>query len=681
MAQDIKIGISLEADSSGFGEAERSLDGLLEKAQEIKSEFDGINQESGSLFQDQDPGQALGGGLGQSMQDLRTQFGDMWSTGWDQDFQGLDQGLSGSISQGIQSGLDQAGPAWDQAWQQFCQVPQGLLGDMFSNLGGQARGALGGQWGSGSGGDLSGLLGGLDLGDDLSGDDDTSVAPDDDTSGGGLLGGLLGALSGKGGKAGLGLLTSLLKQTQSKGSSNTSGLLLSALGKVGLVGGLVSKSGLLGGSQGGGLFSGLLGGGEEGGGSLLGGLFGGGEEGGSILGGIFGGGEEGGSILGGIFGEGAGGLLSVAGPIGLGLGATSLGANLLDMPGPVEAIMGAFGGGGGHTQQSALATIKADMEYLEKATKGVQEAFDSAQVSLAGFATNSLEPMGQTAEEMGLLADRAGLGNQGLENMIKNMDPLSAKLVEASLVMADAGRAIEAMAQSADLEGQAMNGSVSQTGAFRDMIDSLADSMHLPTDQAASLRQAIATLMERFATGSLSVEALANALKTSFSTALVGTARDAQTTYQQMKALDEAIRSIPTEWTSHVNVVYDSSGAPPQFHYGGRVMHDGGWLGGLPRFHAGAQVSSLASDEVPIIARRGEYIVRAESVNAATLPLLTALNQTGRAGIGAAQAQPPQVNLHLEVHGNLLGSEDNLEELARLMERKLRDLGQARYGA
>lgn len=628
MSQDIKIGISIETDGSGLGQAERSLDGLLGKAQDIKAEFNAINDEAGGLFQDGDTGQSWAEGLGQSLEGLRGDFSQAWSSGWDQDFQGLGDGLGQAISQGIQGGLEQAGPAWEQAWQQLCQVPQEKLGQMFSGLEGG--------WGD----SLSGL--------DLDGEGWLDGLGEGGEEGGGLpgLGGLLGGLLGKGG--GLGSLLGL----GGKGL-NLGGLAKGLLGKV------------LGGGSGGG---------------LLGGLFGGGAEGGGLLGGLFGGGAEGGGLLGGLFGGGGGGLLSMAAPLGAALGVTGLGANLLGMPGPVEAIMGAFSGGGGHTQQSALSTIKADMEYLERATKGVEEAFDSAQISVEGFATNILPSMGQTVEQMGLLAERAGLSNQGLEKMVKNLDPLSAKLVEASQVLADAGQAIDAMAVSADLEGQAMSGSTSQTGAFRDMVENLANSMHLPSDQAAVLHQSIATLMERFAAGNLSVEALTTALKNSFSTALVGTAREAKTTWEQMKALEEAIRSIPTEWTSHVRVEYETVGDKPKYHQGGRVMHDGGWLEGLPRFHAGAQVTSLAHDEVPIIARRGEYIVRAESVNAATLPLLTALNQTGQPAAGPAQP-PPQVNLHLEVHGNLLGGEDNLEELARLMERKLRDLDQARYGA
>ncbi|MBI4799268.1 MAG: hypothetical protein HY794_11165 [Desulfarculus sp.] len=653
MSQEIRIGISIETDGSGLGQAERSLDGLLEKAQEIKTEFNAIGQETSGLFQGESIGQSWAEGLGQSLEDLRGDFSQAWSSGWDQDFEGLGDGLSQAVSQGLQDGLAQAGPAWEQAWQELCQVPQEKLGQMFSGLEGG--------WGD--------SLGGLDL----DGEGWLDGLGEGSEEGGGLpgLGGLLGGLLGKGG--GLGSLLGGGKGLNLGGLAK--GLAGKLLGGGSGGGGLGSLLGLGGG---GGLFSGLLGGGAEGGG-FLSNIFGGASEGGGFLSGIFGGGSEGGGFLGGLFGQ-AGGALSVAAPIGAALGVTSLGANLLGMPGPVEAIMGAFGGGGGHTQQSALSTIKADMEYLERATKGVEEAFDSAQISVEGFATNILPSMGQTVEQMGLLAERAGLGNQGLEKMVKNLDPLSAKLVEASQVLADAGQAIDAMAVSADLEGQAMSGSTSQTGAFRDMVENLAGSMHLPTDQAAVLHQSIATLMERFATGNLTVEALTTALKNSFSTALVGTAREAKTTWEQMKALEEAIRSIPTEWTSHVRVEYETVGDKPKYHQGGRVMHDGGWLESLPRFHAGAQVTSLAHDEVPIIARRGEYIVRAESVNAATLPLLTALNQTGQPAAGPAQP-PPQVNLHLEVHGNLLGGEENLEELARLMERKLRDLDQARYGA
>ena len=41
----------------------------------------------------------------------------------------------------------------------------------------------------------------------------------------------------------------------------------------------------------------------------------------------------------------------------------------------------------------------------------------------------------------------------------------------------------------------------------------------------------------------------------------------------------------------------------------------------------------------------------------------------------------PAVNLHVEIHGNLLGGRDNLEDLARLLEGKLRELDRGRWKA
>ena len=106
-------------------------------------------------------------------------------------------------------------------------------------------------------------------------------------------------------------------------------------------------------------------------------------------------------------------------------------------------------------------------------------------------------------------------------------------------------------------------------------------------------------------------------------------------------------------------------------------MHGGGYVMGWPKAHAGALISSLARDEVPLIARRGEYVVRAEAVTPTTLPALKALNQ----GVAAPLAASPAVNLHVEIHGNMLGSRDNLEDLARLLEGKLRELDRARWKA
>ncbi len=405
---------------------------------------------------------------------------------------------------------------------------------------------------------------------------------------------------------------------------------------------------------------------------------------------------SGGGILGGMSGaeysasmaaemgyEGAGGLsglglspalLGVGGALGVG----ELMAALTGGVGPLGAAVSLFSGGEGHTRESALASINADMEFLRNATEAVRQAFVAAAGNAEGFAAAIMDDMSQASLEVERLAERAGLSGEQIDAMVGSMDPMSAKLVEASQALGSANESIDAMSDVLNHSADCFFGATSATDAFDQMVRNLADSLRLPAEQAAGLGAATQGLIAQFQAGDLSAATLGERLKQAFAQALQATARDATTTVEQMRALEESIRSIPTEWTSHVNVVYNTTGQQPTYHFGGRVMHSGGWLGDMPRFHAGAQVTGLAMDEVPIIARRGEYVVRAESVTAATLPLLSALNQTGQT---ARAALPQPLNLHVEVHGNILGGEEGMEDLARVVERKLRQIGAGRHGA
>ena len=76
------------------------------------------------------------------------------------------------------------------------------------------------------------------------------------------------------------------------------------------------------------------------------------------------------------------------------------------------------------------------------------------------------------------------------------------------------------------------------------------------------------------------------------------------------------------------------------------------------------------------MARRGEYVVRAEAVNAATLPALKALNQDGEAPGGDMQ-----VNFTINLNGNVMGNDDQIEDMVRLIESRLRQLRSSRWGA
>lgn len=621
MSNEITVKVGVEADEASLRRTKDDLDGLFSSLEDSYSDsFQAISQSSTDSFISSLDG--LDQAASDSMAKTRRSLAD---------------GLDGAFSDAISDDLDRAG-----------QVVGGFgdgLDDVMDGAGHSLAKSL-----------LGGLSDGLSsLGKDLLG----SLG-----LGGGGSGGLLGSLLGSGSKsAGSSLLGSLGKSSgllSGTGSLLTSGLDSLLTSTVGAdtgwgffealkAGASVSEAlDVAGISQGGGLLSSL--------GSGASSLFGGG-------------------------GGALGGALSAAAPVGLALGGVELGANLLGMQGPVESIMGAFGGGGGHTQASALQYVNSDMEYLQQVTQGVQEAFASAQQNADQFATTLLQEMSGPSTEMERLADRAGLGSQGLDKMVDALDPLSGKLIEASQALSETDHSIDAMTLTLTQNNDVVMGATSQTDAFRQMVEGLAGSLHLPADQAAALSQNVRGLVEQFQNGGIGVDDLSAKLKQVFAQALQQTARDGATTVDQMRALEDAIRAIPTEWTSYVNVVYQTQGQRPSFHQGGQVLHGGGMVAPLlPRFHSGAQVTGLAADEVPIIARRGEYVVRAESVNAATLPLLGALNQSGQAPAGLA-AQAPQVSLHLEVHGNILGSEDNLEELARIMETKLRDIGQARYAA
>ncbi|MBZ0273131.1 hypothetical protein K8I61_13925 [bacterium] len=70
------------------------------------------------------------------------------------------------------------------------------------------------------------------------------------------------------------------------------------------------------------------------------------------------------------------------------------------------------------------------------------------------------------------------------------------------------------------------------------------------------------------------------------------------------------------------------------FHEGGRVMHAGGRMhaGGALRAHAGM---SLADDEVPIVAQRGEFILRRRAVDAIGRDVLARANRAAGGGSDA----------------------------------------------
>lgn len=627
----------------------KGLKALQKDIAETKGALAGFQAEAQALCEGMSESCCLAS-LAEDFQDaVKSNLGETnWDGLWDQARKTLGDSLGGAVVDGFRHGLDDAGALWETAFDKLAQIGDKALSKMLSGVFDKLLEGLGSlAW-------------------------DNLLEP---------VGSFLGLDQGLGG-----LLDSVTSTISSVGGAIGSWLGLDG-GLSGGLGGLVDGVSSLFASGGGGGLSGLVDAGGYFAGGLsefatsgladLGGYFGlGGASEFAAEGAILAGGESAG--LSSLFSGGASSLLSVGGPIAATILGADLFANAMGMQGPITAVMGALQGGGGHTQESALSYITADMEYLATATERVQNCLESAVDGVQGFGGSMLLEMAPATQEMTILADTAGLGQENLNAMIDALGPMQGKWIEASEVMATASGAIDRMSETLSVNNEFLVGCSSQTGAFSDLLLNLAANLELPEGAASALQATIGDLVGQWELGSFSVEDLSFRLKQAFAGALAEAANQADMTSDRMRALEESIRSIPTDWQTYISVVYEEQNKPSTLHTGGRVMHSGGWLANLPRFHSGAQVTNLAQDEVPIIARRGEYVVRAESVTAASLPWLAALNQSGK--VPSSSQTSPQVNLHLEVHGNILGNESGLESLARTLERKLREIQGGRFG-
>jgi hypothetical protein len=91
-------------------------------------------------------------------------------------------------------------------------------------------------------------------------------------------------------------------------------------------------------------------------------------------------------------------------------------------------------------------------------------------------------------------------------------------------------------------------------------------------------------------------------------------------------AIAKVPRNVDIDVTTHHHATHDPDGDPgsdPGFHSGGLIMHRGGQV-----MHRGG----LAGDEVPIIAQRGEFMLRRSAVQRIGLGNLRALNDGGSIG-------------------------------------------------
>jgi|GEM_PF-6429750 len=626
----INVAFKTTYDNNGMEKLRKDLEYTRETLASIQSDFEVINEGI-------EEGRWLENFARQAQSEIKIALDKSWDGLWNDATRTLSASLGDSVVDGFKHGFGNSSAIWDKAFDQLALAGDKAISKLVSSLADNIINFLG----STAWDNLLKPLGswfGLDKG----------------------LGAITSWLGvGSAGAAATGAASAVTAGAGALGASGTGAAALGAMTDVGgyFVNGLseFATSGMMD----------------------VGGYFGlGGASEFAAEGAMLAGGESAG--LSGLLSGGSGSLLSVAGPIAATILGVELFAGAMDMEGPITAVMGALQGGGGHTQASALAYITADMEYLAVTTERVQTCLASAVDGVQGFGGSMLMEMAPATREMTILAETAGLSQQQLNAMIDALGPLQGKWIETSEVMATASGAIDRMSDTLSANNEFLVGCSSQADAFALMLTHLASSLELPEAPANALQATIGALVGQWQMGGLSAEDMSFKLKQAFAGALAEAADQADMTTERMRSLEESIRSIPTDWQTYISVVYEEHNKPSTLHSGGRVMHSGGWLANLPRFHSGAQVTNLAQDEVPIIARRGEYVVRAESVTAASLPWLAALNQSGKVP-GAAQASP-QVNLHLEVHGNILGNESGLEALARTLERKLREIQGGRFG-
>ena len=394
---------------------------------------------------------------------------------------------------------------------------------------------------------------------------------------------------------------------------------------------------------------------------------------------------------------GMAGLASPLGAFGLALGPGLLGMGLSQMgflmDGPItpeEAVSNFFGDdnqiGGG--PGGSLAVLEHWSQRMDEITQSM------------GVVTQELGLFGEASQkawgDFERLGTVAGYTDEQLDAVCNSLD-------ENTQMMLTSGEAADTLGGEVELLVQQMNAaanSFSMTGhetmRYNDRIDELASRLGLTGDAVEQFRAAIWGLSEGFSSGGEEATAFASSLDQFVAGTLGSITAGAEGGAEAIRELIDSMRGVSGASSGVVARALGKGESSLTFvdtARGGQVdelglyiggsnnnaeygyYHQGGVVRGWPRAHAGALISSLARDEVPIVARRGEYVVRAESVTAASLPALKALNQGG-----AAPGGDMTVNFDININGNVMGNDDQIEDMVRLIESRLRHLQNSRWG-
>jgi hypothetical protein len=289
--------------------------------------------------------------------------------------------------------------------------------------------------------------------------------------------------------------------------------------------------------------------------------------------------------------------------------------------------------------------VEASQPLIE-ATLGLAQQLSAGQITTDIFAAS----LGQIAAGMGLSSENSAAFVQGVLNLV---GPLTS--------------------------GGAAAGSLGLT------VESLAAALGSSAGESSGLAGALSSLEGALAGSSAQAATSGASIVSTLAPALGEAGEQAAAAAAQANDLSGAIGSIPTSWDSSIYITryYQTVGTPFHegglvYHGGGQVLHDGG-LAGITRMHHGGWFDDLLKPyEVPAILKRGEYVVKDSSVTGETLPWLAEVNRTGRIPGGAGGDTHLHVNSPLVVvEGGLLGDEETLEDLARLLQGKLAEIGRA----
>lgn len=390
------------------------------------------------------------------------------------------------------------------------------------------------------------------------------------------------------------------------------------------------------------------------------------------------------------------GLSATLTPMGIALGVGSLGAMLhsmgflMDGPRSAEEVMDRWTGGSEQSGgQAAWLEAMASQLNSGSTMTGVDGGF--------GYFSESAQEAYQIFKQ---LKDIVGLTDDQIKEFYDDLSPTAQRLLDSGKAAFECEDNIRGLARELAIARETMEWSEETAAACQEKIDKLAASYGLSgqaakdfsneiwkasdsmwtgagaiieySDEIGDLADSVIDSMASLANSEAGINAITNS---------IGTLSDAMGTLAEKS--DKAASA-----TGGIKGTSLSGGGvkPGVMHTGGRIapltrFHQGGpLLDDLPRFHSGYQLSGLGHDEVPIIGKVGEFMVRSERVTASTLPALQAFNL----GAQAPAYSGPMMVVNgplVQIEGPYTGSEAQFEDLARRLETKLRDLNRGRWKA